>query len=45
MSVFDQTVCINKSILRELPFYNVNFIKEFNFSNSIGTDVPTLKKY
>ena len=43
MSVFDQSVCINKSILWELQFYNVNFIQEFNFNNSIGTNLPTIK--
>ena len=45
MPVIDKRHTLNKQILRELPFYNVNFIQEFNFNNSIITNLPTIRHF
>ena len=45
MPVIDKRDTLNKLILSELPFYNINFIQEFNFNNSITTNLPTIKDF
>ncbi len=46
MSVHDvRNAQLTKSLFKELPFYNFNFTYEFDFNNSITTNLPTLKDF
>ncbi len=46
MSVYDvRNAQLTKSLFKELPFYNFNFTYEFDFNNSITTNLPTLKDF
>ncbi len=46
MSVNDvRNAQLTKLLFKELPFYNFNFTYEFDFNNSITTNLPTLKDF
>ncbi len=46
MSVHDvRNAQLTKSLFKELPFYKFNFTYQFDFNNSITTNLPTLKDF